>query len=97
MDNTAGPQVRGLGRVAVLHQLSGASFRRLGAGGVSQRQRTQADSRCLQVTESGLLWAALANGSLQLPPIERHALEAAARAHERLESRATRGALVLIA
>jgi len=43
------------------------------------------------------LWAALADGSLQLPPIERHALEAATRAHERLESRATRGALVLIA
>jgi NADPH:quinone reductase-like Zn-dependent oxidoreductase len=43
------------------------------------------------------LWAALADGSIRLPPIERHALEAAARAHERLESRATRGALVLIA
>jgi NADPH:quinone reductase len=43
------------------------------------------------------LWAALADGSIKLPPIERHALDAAARAHERLESRATSGALVLIA
>jgi hypothetical protein len=32
-----------------------------------------------------------------VPPIERHALDAAARAHERLESRATTGALVLVA
>jgi NADPH:quinone reductase len=43
------------------------------------------------------LWAALAAGQIRLPPIERHALEAAARAHERLESRATSGALVLLA
>jgi NADPH2:quinone reductase len=43
------------------------------------------------------LWAALAGGQIRLPPIERHALEAAARAHERLESRATSGALVLLA
>jgi NADPH:quinone reductase len=43
------------------------------------------------------LWAALADGSIVLPPIERHALESAADAHARLESRATRGALVLIA
>jgi NADPH:quinone reductase len=42
------------------------------------------------------LWAALADGSIALPPIERHSLEGAARAHERLESRATAGALVLI-
>jgi NADPH:quinone reductase len=43
------------------------------------------------------LWAALADGSIKLPPIERHALEGAAQAHARLESRATVGALVLIA
>jgi NADPH:quinone reductase-like Zn-dependent oxidoreductase/uncharacterized protein YndB with AHSA1/START domain len=43
------------------------------------------------------LWAALADGSIKLPPIERHALESAAAAHARLESRATVGALVLIA
>ncbi|HSB23329.1 MAG TPA: zinc-binding dehydrogenase [Burkholderiaceae bacterium] len=43
------------------------------------------------------LWQALADGTIQAPPIERHALDAAARAHERLESRATTGALVLIA
>lgn len=43
------------------------------------------------------LWQALADGTVQVPPIERHTLEAAARAHERLESRATSGALVLMA
>jgi NADPH:quinone reductase len=42
------------------------------------------------------LWAALADGSVKLPPIERWSLEAAGRAHERLESRATSGALVLM-
>jgi NADPH:quinone reductase len=43
------------------------------------------------------VWAALEDGSIRKPPIERHTLESAARAHERLESRATVGALVLIA
>ena len=43
------------------------------------------------------VWDALADGTLKLPPIERHSLEAAARAHERLESRKTTGALVLLA
>ena len=43
------------------------------------------------------VWAALADGSLKAPPIERWSLDAAARAHERLESRATIGALVLVA
>lgn len=43
------------------------------------------------------LWAALADGGLRMPPVERHALSAAAQAHARLESRATSGALVLIA
>ena len=43
------------------------------------------------------VWHALADGTLKTPPIERHALEAAAQAHARLESRATVGALVLIA
>jgi len=42
------------------------------------------------------LWAALADGRVKLPPIERWSLDAAARAHERLESRATIGALVLV-
>jgi hypothetical protein len=32
-----------------------------------------------------------------MPPIERHSLDAAAQAHQRLESRATVGALVLVA
>ena len=43
------------------------------------------------------VWDALSDGTLKLPPIERHSLEAAARAHERLESRRTAGALVLVA
>ena len=43
------------------------------------------------------LWQALADGTVKVPPIERHALDSAARAHERLESRATIGALLLSA
>ena len=43
------------------------------------------------------VWQALADGTLQAPPIERHALGAADEAHRRLESRRTIGALVLIA
>ena len=43
------------------------------------------------------VWAALADGTLKAPPIERHSLDAAAEAHARLESRRTIGALVLIA
>jgi NADPH:quinone reductase-like Zn-dependent oxidoreductase len=43
------------------------------------------------------LWAALADGTLRVPPIERHALDAAAQAHERLESRRTIGPLILLA
>lgn len=43
------------------------------------------------------VWAALADGSIKTPPIERHSLESAAAAHARLESRATSGALILIA
>lgn len=42
------------------------------------------------------VWSALADGSIRLPPIERFALDAAAQAHARLESRATVGALVLL-
>lgn len=43
------------------------------------------------------VWAALADGTLKRPPIERWSLDAADRAHERLESRASIGALVLTA
>jgi NADPH:quinone reductase len=43
------------------------------------------------------VWAALADGTLKAPPIERHTLESAHAAHARLESRATIGSLVLIA
>ena len=43
------------------------------------------------------VWNALADGTLKVPPIERFSLDAAARAHERLESRGRVGALVLLA
>jgi len=43
------------------------------------------------------VWQALADGTIKMPPIERHSLDAAAQAHQRLESRATVGALVLVA
>jgi NADPH2:quinone reductase len=42
------------------------------------------------------VWQALAEGAIQLPPIERFALDAAAAAHARLESRGSTGALVLL-
>jgi NADPH:quinone reductase-like Zn-dependent oxidoreductase len=42
------------------------------------------------------VWDALEQHVLRAPPIERFTLDAAARAHERLESRASTGALVLI-
>ncbi|GHD00042.1 hypothetical protein GCM10007320_57160 [Pseudorhodoferax aquiterrae] len=42
------------------------------------------------------LWAALADGSIAPPAIERFTLESAAQAHTRLESRERSGALVLI-
>jgi NADPH:quinone reductase len=41
------------------------------------------------------LWAALASGSVRVPPIERFTLDAAPQAHARLESRNTVGALIL--
>ena len=43
------------------------------------------------------VWEALSDGTLKRPPVERFALDAAAQAHARLESRASTGALVLIA
>jgi NADPH:quinone reductase len=43
------------------------------------------------------LWAALADGSIRTPPIERYTLDAADQAHARLESRRSTGALVLMA
>ena len=46
---------------------------------------------------AGRVWQALGDGTVALPPIERHALGAADEAHRRLESRRTIGALVLIA
>ena len=43
------------------------------------------------------LWDTLADGTLPRPAIERHALDAAADAHLRLESRRTTRPLVLVA
>jgi NADPH:quinone reductase len=43
------------------------------------------------------LWQQLEERSITAPPIERHALASAAAAHQRLESRRTVGALVLMA
>jgi NADPH:quinone reductase-like Zn-dependent oxidoreductase len=54
-------------------------------------------TRAALAERAARLWAALADGSIRLPPVERHALAAAAEAHRRLESRATTGALVLLA
>jgi NADPH:quinone reductase-like Zn-dependent oxidoreductase len=42
------------------------------------------------------VWAALAAGTLATPVVERFALDAAAQAHQRLESRASMGSLVLV-
>lgn len=42
------------------------------------------------------LWQALASGDVPEPGITRHALDAAAQAHEQLEARATTGALILL-
>jgi NADPH:quinone reductase-like Zn-dependent oxidoreductase/uncharacterized protein YndB with AHSA1/START domain len=46
---------------------------------------------------AGRVWQALADGILPPPAIERFALAAAGQAHQRLESRASSGALVLVA
>lgn len=43
------------------------------------------------------LWDALADGTLPRPAIERHALEAGADAHARLESRLSTGPLIRVA
>jgi NADPH:quinone reductase-like Zn-dependent oxidoreductase len=43
------------------------------------------------------VWQALSDGTLPRPPVERHALDAAARAHARLESRDRVGPIVLVA
>jgi len=55
------------------------------------------DTREVLAERAGRLWAALADGTLPPPVIERHALDAAAEAHARLESRRTTGPLILVA
>jgi NADPH:quinone reductase-like Zn-dependent oxidoreductase len=55
-----------------------------------------ADPRAL-AERADRLWTALADGVFGTPQIERHALGAADRAHERLESRRSTGSLVLVA
>jgi len=42
------------------------------------------------------LWAALADGSIHKPTVERYTLDAAAQAHARLESRQSIGPLILV-
>ncbi len=54
-------------------------------------QAEQLQRRCQR------LWAALADGSIRQPMIERYSLDAADQAHERLESRQSVGSLVLLA
>ena len=43
------------------------------------------------------VWAALADGTIRKPVIERYSLDAAAEAHARLESRASTGSIVMMA
>ena len=47
-------------------------------------------------TRAQRVWAALADGSILAPTIERHPLDQAAAAHARLESRQTTGPLILV-
>ena len=54
------------------------------------------DTREALAERTGRLWAALADGTIAPPVIERHALDASAEAHARLESRRTTGPLILI-
>jgi len=54
-------------------------------------------TRAERTARAQRVWDALADGTLRTPLIERHALDAAAQAHDRLEQRASVGALVLIA
>lgn len=55
------------------------------------------DTQARLVERAERVWSALADGTWRTPSIERFALEAAAQAHVRLESRATIGPLVLVA
>ncbi|MFO1215829.1 MAG: SRPBCC family protein [Burkholderiaceae bacterium] len=55
------------------------------------------DTRAQLEQRAARLWAALADGTLPAPVIERHALDAAADAHARLESRRSTGPLILVA
>ena len=54
-------------------------------------------SSALLAERAQRVWAALADGTLKPPPIERYSLDAAAEAHARLESRRSIGALILLA
>ena len=54
-------------------------------------------TRAVLAERARRVWDALADGTLKPPTIERFALESAAQAHARLESRSTIGALVLMA
>ncbi|MGL6108583.1 MAG: SRPBCC family protein [Rubrivivax sp.] len=55
------------------------------------------DTRGTLAERAQRLWDALADGTLSAPAIERHSLDAAAAAHQRLESRRSTGSLILVA
>jgi len=55
------------------------------------------DTREMLAERAQRLWAALSDGTLKAPTIERHSLDAAAAAHARLESRLSTGSLILVA
>jgi NADPH:quinone reductase len=55
------------------------------------------ESRAALQRRAARVWAALADGSIRRPTIERFSLDAAADAHRRLESRASTGSIVLVA
>ncbi|HYN60460.1 MAG TPA: zinc-binding dehydrogenase, partial [Rubrivivax sp.] len=54
------------------------------------------DTRSTLAERAQRLWDALADGTLSAPTIERHVLDAATAAHQRLESRRSTGSLILV-
>ena len=76
---------------------SGAELHGHGGPSVMRLLLARCTVGCALAERAGRLWAALADGTLPPPVIERHALDAAADAHARLQSRRTTGPLVLVA
>ena len=81
--------------VVTIHDDDEHLFPALQAGAFGYLLKEQ--SREQLAERAARLWAALADGTLPPPVIERHALDAAAEAHARLESRRTTGPLILVA